>query len=148
MPYTEAVIRESMRFETPLPNGIPHFTLQDTTLGGYNIPAFSVVLLNHHAMHHDKALWDDPENFRPERFISKENKIDLKKDITLPFGAGKRLCAGETFARNTTFLYVAAIFQHFKISLPHGQGIDAVRRNNILGLVTTPDEFWVKFTSY
>lgn len=39
MPYTEACLRESMRYDTPLPSGIPHKVLTDTTLAGYSLPA-------------------------------------------------------------------------------------------------------------
>lgn len=42
-----------------------------------------------YAFHSDPRLWGDPENFRPERFLDDNGKLCLKKDITLPFGAGK-----------------------------------------------------------
>jgi len=41
------------------------------------------------AMHKDKSLWKDPENFRPERFLGENGKLDLKLDKSFPFGAGK-----------------------------------------------------------
>lgn len=99
-------------------------------------------------MHHDKELWGDPEKFRPERFFDTDGKVDLKKDITLPFGAGKRLCAGETFSRNVTFLYVSAIFQNFKLRLPPGDDIDEIRGRNAVGFITTTPDYWIQFDSY
>uniref|UniRef100_A0A336KPI1 ubiquitinyl hydrolase 1 n=1 Tax=Culicoides sonorensis TaxID=179676 RepID=A0A336KPI1_CULSO len=145
MPYTEACTRESMRYDTPLPSGIPHKVLSDTTLAGYKLPAGSFIVPGHYAMHMDKQFWGDPENFRPERFFNSEGKIDLKKDITMPFGAGKRLCAGETFARNVTFLFVAAMFQNFNLKLPKGDDIKDIQRRNTVGLITSTPDYWIQF---
>lgn len=148
MPYTEACIRENMRYDTPLPSGLPHKVLKDTHLGGYFIPAGTVMVAGHYAMHVDKELWGDPENFRPERFLNGDGKVDLKKDITMPFGAGKRLCAGETFARNIMFLYVSAIYQNFKLSLRPEDDIDDLIKCNTVGLITSTPDVWVKFKPY
>lgn len=148
MPYTEATIRENMRYDTPLPSGIPHKVLKDTTLGGYFIPEGTVMMPGIYAMHIDKELWGDPESFRPERFLDEHGKLDLKKDITLPFGAGKRLCAGETFSRNILFLYVSAIYQNFKLTLPKGEDIDQIIKNNRVGIISYTPDYWIQFESY
>lgn len=145
MPYTEACLRESMRYDTPLPSGIPHKVLVDTELQGYKLPAGSFIIPGHYAMHMDKEHWHDPEVFRPERFIGSNGKLDLKKDITLPFGAGKRLCAGETFARNVTFLFVSAICQNFNLKMPKGSKIEAVKNRNTVGLITSTPDYWIEF---
>lgn len=42
-----------------------------------------------YALHKDERVWGDPENFRPERFLDDSGKLCLKKDASLPFGAGK-----------------------------------------------------------
>lgn len=89
LPYLEAVIRETMRIETITPFGVIHKALKDTTLGGYNIPANTPIFTNLSAMHHDREMWGDPENFRPERFL-KDGK--LCKDMSLPFGFGELIC--------------------------------------------------------
>jgi cytochrome P450 len=80
---------------------VPHKSLCDTTLGGFKVPKDTVVLASIFNLHNDKGIWGDPENFRPERFLGGDGKLNLKNDFSLPFGAGRRLCAGETFARNT-----------------------------------------------
>lgn len=147
MPYTEATIREIMRYETPLPSGLAHKVTKDTTLGGYYIPAGTVVVPGHYAMHIDKELWGDPETFRPERFLDDNGRVDLKKDITMPFGAGKRLCAGETFARNVMFLYISAIYQNFDFSLKPNTNIDDIIKKNSVGLITSTPNFFVQFNS-
>jgi cytochrome P450 len=64
-------------------------------LSGYDIPKNTFALASLHALHFDKELWKDPENFRPERYLDYKGRFQTKKDPSLPFGAGRRLCAGE-----------------------------------------------------
>ncbi len=92
-------------------------------------------------MNHEKAIWGDPENFRPERFLDDNGKLCLKKDLSLPFSGGKRLCPGETFARNTMFLFYTAILQNFNIRTPDGSLPDISKRR--CGFVTGPEDFWL-----
>lgn len=146
LPYTEACIREIMRLETLVPSSIPHKTTKATKLGGYDLPKGTLALPGLFAFHNCKQLWGDPENFRPERFIGPNGKLDLKLDKSLPFGAGKRLCAGETFARNTLFLFISAFFQNFNISLPQNEQFPS-RDKNSTGLITYTPEFWIKVTA-
>lgn len=147
MPFTEACIRESMRIDTLLPSGVPHRLLKETTLAGYTLPADTIVVTGLHAMHMDKELWGDPEVFRPERFLTADGQLNLKADISLPFAAGKRLCAGETFSRNLIFLYFTAIFQNFKLSPGNNETIEQIQKRNRLGMVMMPD-YWVKCEEY
>uniref|UniRef100_A0AAU7NIQ6 Cytochrome p450 n=2 Tax=Pyraloidea TaxID=37573 RepID=A0AAU7NIQ6_MARVT len=98
MPFTEACIREAMRVDTLVPLGVPHRATQPTTFHGYDIPEGTMFHANYLMLHKDKDIWGDPDTFRPDRFIV-DGKLDVSKDRSLPFGAGRRLCAGETFAR-------------------------------------------------
>ncbi|GLV43688.1 Cytochrome P450 304a1 [Carabus blaptoides fortunei] len=142
MPYTESVIREVLRKETLVPLGIPHRVAEDTTLRGYSIPKNTLVYTLLEGAHMDEKVWGDPENFSPERFISDMGK--MKKDFSIPFGAGKRLCAGETFARNSLFLLVAALYQNFIFQLPLGVELPKLE-NKIPGVVNTQREScWVQ----
>ncbi|EDW14395.1 probable cytochrome P450 304a1 [Drosophila mojavensis] len=143
MPYTEATIRETMRIETLVPSDVPHKALEDTELMGYRIPKDTIVVPSLYAMHMDKRIWSDPENFRPERFLDDEGKLCLKKDMSLPFGAGKRLCAGETFARNMLFLITTAMLQNFDYVLAPGDSLPDLSKN-FNGLIITPPDFWVQ----
>lgn len=143
MPYTEATLREIMRFETLVPSSVPHRALCDTTLGGYHIPKDTFVMAGLFAMHNSKDVWMDPENFRPERLLDANGKLNLKKDFSLPFGAGKRLCAGETFARNTMFLCIAALLQNFNLKPSNGQLPNL--KDTSCGFARMPADFWIKF---
>ncbi|CAH0729252.1 unnamed protein product, partial [Brenthis ino] len=141
MPYTEACIREVMRVETLVPLGIPHRAMKDVKLDGYDIPQNTIVTFNYPTLHNDKELWGDPENFRPERFIV-NGQLDLSKDKSLPFGAGGRLCPGETFARQGMFQVFAGFMQAFTISTADGKPRKIEPK--IQGLITNLPDFWIR----
>lgn len=144
LPYTEATLREAMRIDTLVPSGIGHMALQDTTLQGYDIPKGTILMLGLDAIHNQRDIWGDPEVFRPERFLDSQGRLSLAKDVSVPFGAGKRLCAGETFARNTMFLVVTALVQNFSLKQrPFDKKPDLGTRQT--GVIITPEDFWVKF---
>ncbi|KPJ02852.1 putative cytochrome P450 304a1 [Papilio xuthus] len=144
MPYTEACIREALRMDTIVPLGVSHRATSDTKLGGYDIPQDTMVNLNFVTLHMSKEIWGDPENFRPERFIE-NGQLQLSKDKTLPFGAGRRICAGETYARQTMFQVFSCFMQAFKVSTADGKPKTkpAVR---LQGIITSIPDGWVKVT--
>ncbi|EDW81725.2 uncharacterized protein Dwil_GK12215 [Drosophila willistoni] len=143
MPYTEATIREGLRIETLVPSDVPHKALVDTELMGHRIPKDTIVIPSLYAYHTDSRIWSDPQEFRPERFLDEQGKLCLKLDVSFPFGAGKRLCAGETFARNMLFLMTAAMCQHFNFTLAPGDQLPDLSKN-LNGLIITPPDFWVQ----
>ncbi len=87
MPYTEAVIMETLRMDTTFWLLIPHFTAGDVNIFGYNIPKDTTVIPNIFAVHFDPELWGDPENFRPERFIDDGGKT-FRPEYYMPFSTG------------------------------------------------------------
>lgn len=89
LPYVEATLREVMRRQILNPLGLGHRTTEDTTLCGFDIPKDSFVLTNLWSLHMDEAVWGDPQNFRPERFLDEQGL--LIKDQSMPFGAGNYL---------------------------------------------------------
>ncbi|KAM7363718.1 putative cytochrome P450 304a1 [Cochliomyia hominivorax] len=141
--YTEACIREILRIETLVPSDVLHRAVCDTELFGYKIPKDTLIVPSLYAYHNDKRVWGDPENFRPERFLDDQGKLCLKKDVSFPFGAGKRLCAGETFARNILFLMTTAMCQNFNFILGPSDKLPDLS-TNLSGLITSPQDFWVQ----
>ncbi|XP_058811723.1 probable cytochrome P450 304a1 [Topomyia yanbarensis] len=144
LPYTEATIREALRIDTLVPSGIAHVALENTTLRGYDIPKGTFVMLGLDVIHHQREVWEDPENFRPERFLDEQGKLSLAKDVSVPFGAGKRLCAGETFSRNTLFLMFSAIVQNFNLHVRPGDKLSDLGKR-VTGVVTSTEPFWINF---
>ena len=88
LPYTEAVILEVLRMDTPFWLLIPHHTQQDVDILGFKIPNDTTIIPNIYAVHYDQDLWGDPENFRPERFIDKEGKLS-RPEYLIPFSIGE-----------------------------------------------------------
>lgn len=138
LPYMEASLRELMRITSIFSLGIAHRATEDTHLSGYFIPKNTMVLTGLYSYHNDPDVWGDPHVYRPERFLE-ENGF-LKKDLSLPFGAGKRLCAGETFGRQNMWLILAALLQNFTLVVPKGQ--KPPDPHTVAGFHQTAPEVW------
>ncbi|GIY91457.1 cytochrome P450 18a1 [Caerostris extrusa] len=120
MPFTHAVILENMRWKTIVPLNVLRYSLSNTSIAGYDIPQGTTIMANLWAVHHDPRHWKDPENFKPERFLSSDGKSVVKSTHYMPFSIGKRACPGETMAYMEIFLYFVAILQKFDIKFPEG----------------------------
>ncbi|KAK9307391.1 hypothetical protein QLX08_002285 [Tetragonisca angustula] len=138
--YTEATIRESLRYVTLTPFSVFHKTTKKTTLSGFDLAKDTVVVTNLAGLNTDVDLWGDPDNFRPERFLN-EN-YQLCKDFTFPFGFGHRVCAGETYARYNMFQIFATLMQNFNFSFIEGEPNSL--EDIISGLIVTPKETWIR----
>ena len=119
LPYTEMVIKESMRLYPPA-HGFGRVAIEDVEVDGYVIPKGSDVNIVTYAVHRDSRWWDDPEAFRPERF-SPENEANIRKYSYIPFGAGPRVCIGNSFAQMEAHLMLATIAQRYQLRLAPGQ---------------------------
>ncbi|XP_062076929.1 isoflavone 3'-hydroxylase-like [Humulus lupulus] len=68
--YLENVISETLRLYPIAPLLIPHYSSNDCTISGFDVPHDTMVIVNAWAMHRDPKLWEDAESFKPERFES------------------------------------------------------------------------------
>jgi len=127
--YTEAVLMEALRLSNTAPMTVAHRALSHTQLQGYSIPKGSVVLINLYSVNVEADFWMDPEIFRPERHLDTNGNL-IKTNHLLPFGAGKRLCLGELLARNTYFLFTAALMKTFWFEMVKGQPAPTVEPIN------------------
>lgn len=91
----------------------------------------------------DPELWDEPQAFRPERFLSAEGKV-TKPEYFMPFGVGRRMCLGDVLARMELFLFFSSLVHTFDIGLPEGAPLPSLRGN--AGITVTPDPFKVCLT--
>lgn len=123
--YTEMVIKEGMRLFPPA-WGTSRETAEPVTIGGYSIGKGKPIILSIHALHRDPRWWDAPESFIPERFAP-ENEKNIRKFAYLPFGAGPRVCIGNSFAMMEAKLALATIAQHFEWTLAPGHPVIAER---------------------
>ncbi|XP_012251817.2 probable cytochrome P450 304a1 [Athalia rosae] len=140
--YTEATIREILRFDTMTPWSVAHRALESGELAGFHIPQNTVLISDLYSMHHDPKFWGDPENLRPERFLTEDGC--LGKDHSLPFGAGGRLCAGETFARQFLFLTFSTLIQNFDFGFVDGE--PSSLKDKLPGFAESPKDLWIKVT--
>ncbi|XP_051940449.1 cytochrome P450 2U1 isoform X1 [Hippocampus zosterae] len=119
LPFTEATIMEVQRLTSVVPLGIPHMASKTTDFRGFTIPQGTVLLPNLWSVHRDPAVWDQPESFRPQRFLDDEGQL-AKKECFMPFGIGRRVCMGEQLAKMELFLLVTGLLQAFTFRLPDG----------------------------
>lgn len=145
LPYVEMVIKELMRLYPPA------FTFSraaavDTEIGGYHVPKGAVITVVSYYTHRHADWWEQPEAFMPERFGQKvynpsppsplplqgERGVDVEGERSftngirhryayIPFGAGPRVCIGNSFAMMEAQLMLATIAQRYQLRLAPGQ---------------------------
>ncbi|XP_046454340.1 methyl farnesoate epoxidase-like isoform X1 [Daphnia pulex] len=138
LPFTEAFVMEVLRMSNVVALGVPHLAMNETQLLGFTIPKGSIVSINLNSVLRDAEMWQDPENFRPERHLDADGKL-FRNEAFVPFGMGKRICMCESLARNTVFLFTAALAKTFEFkSLPNKP---SPTLEPIVGLVSSPQPF-------
>jgi cytochrome P450 len=118
LPYTDAVIKESMRLYPPAWT-VGRQPVVDVEVGGFTIPAGSGILISQYVLHRDPRYFAEPEQFRPERWADSLEKR-LPRYAYFPFGAGPRVCIGNSFALMEARLVLAEMAQHYSPRLVPG----------------------------
>jgi cytochrome P450 len=121
LPFTENVIRESLRIYPPVWM-MWRRAVEDYEVDGYIAPARSIVVMSQHVMHRDARYFPEPLRFDPERWTG-EFKAALPKYTYFPFGGGPRQCIGESFAWMEAILLIATLAQQWKFRLVPGQPV-------------------------
>ncbi|CAA0841008.1 cytochrome P450- family 81- subfamily D-polypeptide 8 [Striga hermonthica] len=110
LPYLQHIISENFRLFPAAPLLIPHEASTDCTIGGYDIPRGTILMVNAWAIHRDPKIWDDPTSFIPERFESGE----VGPTKLMPFGMGRRSCPGMGLAYRVVGLTLGSLIQGFE----------------------------------
>ena len=120
LPLIQATILEALRLGNIVPLALPHITLADTSLCGYRVPKGTYVFANTESIHLDPKCWEDPTVFNPYRHIDTDGQLITSPGNFVPFGAGRRGCAGETLGRAELFLFVSRLLQNFTFVAEEG----------------------------
>ena len=100
MKYLECCIKETLRLYPSVPAVMRTLT-EEVQVGDYLIPAGVSVALMIYGMHRNSAFHDDPDTFKPERFLPEHNN-DRHPFSFVPFSAGPRNCIGASFIQIST----------------------------------------------
>ena len=117
MPYTKATIMEIQRISRVAQGSLIHRLLKDTTVNQYNFQAGQHFVINVEKFLMDPTAFPQPETFKPERFLDSTGQQLLKSDYFVPFGIGKRICMGESLAKNEIFIFFVRLLQRLKIEV-------------------------------
>ena len=157
LPYTEAVILETLRIVCLVPFALPHYAARSTELCGYQIPENTLVLVNLFSVCRDEKLWTNPQHFRPERFLltsvtngAAESSVNItidnrKADLFLPFGMGRRRCVGEQLGRAQVLVFFASLVQRCRIGPLHPSQTK-VNLEPVFGDIMKPRNFNIALT--
>lgn len=141
LPFTDAVLHEVMRHSC-LVYTVPHATTCHIDgFHGYQFPQGTAVYANVWNVMHSQEYWQDPEVFRPERFLTEDGKF-RRDDRCIPFMLGKRFCIGQSLAEIQLFLFFAGILHKFELEAP--QGSDKVSTQPIVGFLHSCPPYDVK----
>lgn len=121
LPYFQAVMKEILRLH-PTATIITRQSREHCKIQGYEIPKNTSVLINLYAVMRDPKVWDDPNEFKPERFVvsrekegslSKEKEIEGRLSNFFTFGGGRRRCVGMMLSYSIMNATIAAMVQCF-----------------------------------
>jgi cytochrome P450 len=120
-----AVVDEAMRLNPPAWL-ITRSTTADMELAGSHVPAGSLVILSPWIVHRHPAVWDEPEAFRPDRFLpgNPASRSGMRAAY-IPFGAGPRMCIGRDFAYAEAVVSLALICRAVRLA-PSGPPVRAL----------------------
>ncbi|KAL6297192.1 hypothetical protein ACE6H2_005334 [Prunus campanulata] len=140
--YLQAIIKESTRLYPAGPLSLPHESTEDCMVGDYHVPAGTRLLVNLSKLHRDPKVWSDPNEFRPERFLTTHKSFDVKgHDFELiPFGSGRRMCPGMSLALKVIALTLASLLHGFEITTPTDEPVDMGETVGLTNNKATPLE--------
>ncbi|MED6177537.1 hypothetical protein PIB30_099031, partial [Stylosanthes scabra] len=103
-------------------------------LQGYNIACGTRVIVNAWAIARDPKYWDQPEEFKPERFLNSSIDVNGNDFRLIPFGAGRRGCPGIVFAMAVNELVLANLLYQFDWALPSNESDNSLDMSETIGI--------------
>ncbi|KAG9446570.1 hypothetical protein H6P81_012698 [Aristolochia fimbriata] len=133
--YLHFVVKETLRLHPPGPFLIPRENKHHSQINGYDIFPKTTVIVNALAVALDPNSWDNPEEFKPERFKNTDKDFRGPEFQLLPFGAGRRGCPGMNFGLRTVELALANLLYAFDWELPPGMRKEDFSMEECYGIV-------------
>jgi hypothetical protein len=128
--YLTATVQEILRHRPVLPHAEPRLVKQPVEIGGFTYQPGTMLAAFAHLVHHDPAIYPEPQTFRPERFIESEGGKAPGTYTWIPFGGGRRRCLGASFALLEMKLVLRAVLERCELH-PVGTRGERARRRNI-----------------
>lgn len=113
-----AAIEESIRLYPPVWI-LERRAIEDDEIGGYAIPAGSMVYVSPYILHRDPRFWIEPDQWDPSRFLT-----DIPRAAWLPFGAGPHHCLGASFAMLEAKIIVRVVMRRCTLALAEGAKVE------------------------
>ncbi|KAF7849994.1 hypothetical protein BT93_L0064 [Corymbia citriodora subsp. variegata] len=138
LPYLQAVIKETFRLHPSTPLSLPRIAAESCEINGYHVPKGTTLLVNVWAIARDPNTWAEPLEFRPERFLpggEKPNADVRGNDFeVIPFGAGRRICAGMSLGLRMVQFMTATLAHAFDWELARGLLPEKLNMDEAYGL--------------
>ena len=142
LPYVNATLMGIQRLSVVAPVDLQHVLTKNTSFNGYSFKKGTIFTSNISKFLMDPEVFSLPESFQPERFIDENGKMRKFEQFS-PFGIGKRICMGESLAKNELFLFFVRILQRISFE----ETLDKPdMKNATYGITRIPVPFDVKVT--
>ncbi|PIA38485.1 hypothetical protein AQUCO_02800295v1 [Aquilegia coerulea] len=124
--YINAIVKETLRLHPIAPILIPKYTSKSCTIGGYNVPKGTKIIVNAWAIQRDSTYWNNPLEFQPERFLGPDCEwgYNGENQNYIPFGSGRRVCVGISLAERMVPYLLASLLHSFNWKLQEGTQLD------------------------
>jgi cytochrome P450 len=111
--FLDAVVKETLRLYPPA-YVIGRQVVKPFEVGGYLIPEGHQILMSPYVLQRDAHYFDDPEAFKPERWLE-PSASPLPRFVYFPFGGGPRVCIGNHFATMEAALVLGTLVQRIEL---------------------------------
>jgi cytochrome P450 len=140
--YLTATVKEILRIRSPIPIAAARFVLEPFPIDAWTIPPGVIVIVDAYWLHHDPAIYPEPEAFRPDRFLravepaaagggrAGDRVCGAPEHAFLPFGGGAHRCLGASLAQLEMKVILRALLGRFELA-PAAAGPVTARRRGV-----------------
>ncbi|KAH7524015.1 hypothetical protein FEM48_Zijuj06G0073500 [Ziziphus jujuba var. spinosa] len=145
--YLQAIVKGTLRLYPAAPLSGPRESIQDCNIGGYHVPKGTRLITNIWKIQTDPKIWEDPLEFKPERFLTTQKDVDHRSQLHfeyIPFGSGRRACPGASFGLQMVNFSLASFLHAFEISTPSDAPVDMTESFGLTNPKATPLDVLIK----